>query len=409
MVAEFFRNLARLPPEMPMGTALSLSDAGQFRQATAALLDSHPADAPIAAAGLRLIGLGRRLAEFGSGIGGFLYRLGRVVEGRLGRALTPADLFARVAEGRWVVLYGRLSPGESVLAADRLAAQLTRDLADRPETLDLVCRSEPFIVEQGALKQVDPARFPGLVEAAQAAALARARQLLDGAHGPMRLAWWPVLRVSSRMVPLYAAEMAGGHGGPLTPGEEAEIDGRVLAAAGEALALPIRRGRPLLMARVHYASLAEPEWRLPLRRVLDGLDDAAARRLVLEIHGLPARPPAALLGGLGGLIGRPLRGLVLRCPLGAAAMGAGAMGLAAAPGILGVSVDGAGQARPDRATFEALAASAQALHRQGLKALFRHASSLDMARSAKLAQFDYLDGTSVAPSASRPGRVMFLR
>ncbi len=366
----------------------------------------------------------------------------QVIEGCIERSLSEHDLYVKVNDESYVILFGQLSRTQAELRSETISQEVTAAL----------CASIPGgaqITVRGLAVELDAAMGVNRIASVQdlAQCLERAEQrlsrreskLFDRGLEDARVTWWPTTNIRKRMVSLYHGELVPGpdSGNPfnqflarrrkladelaaLDEHEEVadlarsgtgtltcKIDCHMLEHAASAMkGMQSAHHKALIMVPVHYDTLAMRNHREAYIRVAETLPAFANRRLAPLLLDLPPGTPQVRLRQ----ILTPLQPFSLGS-LVCTSMQTGDLDLLQAAGVMGLVVDAGSCAEDDddlTSRLVSFVARARQAPRGGFRTLLHRCGATALGQRAVRAGFDYLNGRAVYPSVEAPGRVFRL-
>ncbi len=428
------------------GHGLDPRDPGRFAARLEAFRRHHAAlPAPRLVGGLQLLDIEELRLRFGNRWPALREKAYQIVEGSLARRLGPHDLYVALEGDRFHLLVTDIDR----LAAERrgrfIAAEITARLCGMvPGGVACRLRTTGFDLVAGLAGIAGPGALEARIEAFERQVDEAELALFTVSEPAIEALYQPVLNVRKRLVTGYALtpmlDAGAGRRGvqALCPSSlngvfDAALDRWSIARAAQALPA----GRTTVRIELHYATLAAMRHREKLMLACRRLPGGAARRLVIEITGLPASLPQARVRELVSYL-RPFTVAVLvRLEpdlLAASVTVDGTSPKAPLPtdhlqtsGVAGISVvlraarsptedatgppdhvptaAGTEEGPPAAAVLAGLAALGRAA---GLRTSVVIDSGVDAARAAMGAGCHYLAGEALMPLTARPGRAIRL-
>jgi len=369
------------------------------------------ADALIAG-NVQMLGFETLKERFGDQWHGIKDKVHLLTEGVIKKHITADDVYCLLSDDRFVVLFGKATKADANRTAQAIGRDVNARLSGAGAGADAVS-VRPMVFE---MPRDDPAalRSPKAldesVEDAQRRAQAAEVAKVDAAKDRLRMRFWPIANVRKRLVSLYHADLHVPDGTDLgfdlsdisdTGAVEATIDRLVLQKAGTALIeAASQRWRALLIAPVHYDTLATKSYRTQYLEVCRLLPRIAEKRLFLMVRGLSDDVPQGRLHTLFSYLGPFVAGFIGDfSPAFRRAEKLGGVRMVA------IGVDGHAMAAPTAKDVEGLRAFVVGNKGARMRRYFYGASTFEAATAARRARFDYVQGAGVAPAMPVAGKV----
>lgn len=344
----------------------------------------------------------------------------RIVEATIERALTPADMYARVSPDRYLIVFCRLAVAEVRARCARIAEALDRRLADEGAPI----RAEIVVAAIDEALGSETITDPGLLLAAfERTSGPRVGE--DAGDGPpaaaaapdedplkdVRLVYRPMWDIGRNVVSTYVyMPSIPLRDGGLAVGETAisrideasvafDLDLLVVQKLVQDLMELQASGRRLLLAApVHFETMASTGRRAAFLRFCEVVSPALQQLVLFELIGVPAGVPQFRLLEIATLLKRNARAVLLRTPLADAQVrGPAETGI----GIVGVNV---GDYRgTERAAMKAMDRFCERAQKAGLQTYAHGLRTMSLTTAAVAAGFDYVDGDTVTSIVDEPG------
>lgn len=368
------------------------------------------ADALIAG-NVQMLGFEALKEQFGANWDGIKDKVHLLTEGVIKRYITASDVFLLMNEEKFVVLFGKASKPEADATAKAIAREVNAKLNGAGVGMEAVSvRPVVFEVPRDDVVPLQtPVALEASVEESQRAAEKAEEARVEAAKDRMMMRFWPVANVRKRLVSCYHADLhvpedldLGPPAGSLSTGAvEAALDRMVLQHAGRALTDAAgRRMRALLIVPVHFETLAAKGFRNGYLELCKVLPRIAESRMMLMVRELPDDVPQGRLHTIFTYLAPYFAGFIGDFSLSfRRADKLGGIGLVA------IAVDGRAIATPTTQDAIALKEFTSGNKAPKVRRYFYGAQTFDAATAARRAQFDYVQGTGVAPSMPIHGKV----
>jgi len=369
------------------------------------------ADALIAG-NVQMLGFEALKERFGENWEGIKDKVHLLTEGVIKKYISSSDVFLLMNDEKFVVLFGKATRPEADATAKKIAKEVNAKLSGAGAGMDAVS-VRPVVFEvprddPAPLK--NPVQLEKSVEEAQRDAERAEQARVEAAKDQMVMRFWPVANVRKRLVSCYHADLhvpadldlgQGEDGASGTGAVEATLDRMVLEHAGRALTDAAgRKMRALLIVPVHFETLAAKGFRSAYLEVCKLLPRIAEQRMMLMVRELPDDVPQGRLHTIFTYLSPYFAGFVGDFSL--SFRRADKLG---GVGLVAVAVDGSAIATPTVETVKELKAFSAGNKAGKMRRYFYGATSFDAATAARRAQFDYVQGTGVAPSMPMHGKV----
>jgi hypothetical protein len=394
---------------------LDAADEAAFRARMLELSRRHSALAQGLMAGtVQMLGFAQLRERLGPAWEQVRERVHGLAESVIKQHLTSGDLFLKVSDERFIVLFDQASREQGEAKARAVATTLEQRLGGAGEHGSL-------IQVRAVAIQLDPKLPPAALATPQALAQSvqkaehdsevAERQAFARIAATLKIAYWPVANLKKRLISMYDAampELADGQA-PQSPGGTGtflcELDCFALAKAAEVLARAhLPRHKAVLMAPIHYDTLAARGHRTRYVEVCKALPKGSSRRLLLQIVDFPVGTPQGRLHQLLSVVGPFFAGFVFRVP-----PSFRPSDLLTGLRLRGFAVDGGHWDHLTKPELEQLHALVEGARKHGYRTWFLGARSLAVATLAKRLDFDYLNGAAVFPRVPEPGLAFSIR
>jgi GGDEF domain-containing protein len=393
---------------------LDPTDLPVFRER---ILDLHRRNLNVAealnAGSLQVLGLETVKKRFGARWQTARDQVLRMVEQCIVRSITPDDVFVRMGEEQYVVLFCSSTRAEARATARRIAAAID-------ERLSGVIPGENQVSVRGVVVELDRPPLPesiaspeGLaqqVAKAETKAAADERAAFDEMASRLRLSFWPMANLKKRLISSYDAQVGReGEGSaaklPSESGGVGELDCALdcyaLREAGKWLARRPKLGhKATLMVPVRFDTLAVKVHRTAYLEACGTLPDQARGRLLLKIVDFPDTMLQARLQGVLAYVSPFVLGFVARVPLGYRGFDQLA-GLR----VLAIATEGKHLGRPTEKDTEELRKLANQAALRNVRVILLGVPSIEAGTVARRAGVDYVTGAAILPKLPAPGRV----
>ena len=335
----------------------------------------------------------------------------QLVEAVLNQETGPGDVYFRTEDERYVVMFKDLTPALS----DKKARDIGQKVMER-----LGGTHAPgggMITARCRVVAVDPA--PVQSAGSAAAILAAVTEAIDSAEAGQRKAfesrkslfkalYWPMTNIPKGLISFYRTEIT-------SENKEQKADRALVSDFDifglEKLSVDMAKAkgpkqRALSLLTVHYETLADRGTRTRFIEFARDIEARVRHRLAIEIADAPPEVSQARLNQIFGEMSPYFIGFVCRFPM-------DFRGMSRLDGLklLGISVDGAvmGKDRPRKSQFKELKRFAEQVKGRNVRTFMTGVLSVEIARAARRAEFDYVDGPGVLQPLPLPGRVYTVR
>lgn len=361
---------------------------------------------------VQLLGLSEVRAFFGADWAEIRETAYRIAEHCIENHTTADDLYVRVREESYIILFGRLSREEAERTGRAIAADISRALVGgMPGGAKVTVRTITLEVEteKPVAGLDDLLTRIGTAEARQEAMEKRRFESVsaDYAYG-----YLPTVSLTRGLVSIYQFMPIAERGqrpAP-TPSDDGvgrfacDLDRYVLTLVRDALerAPPDRRG--VILVPLHYETLSYRMFCQSYVETCRTLPPSSRRRLMFHLRGVPSGLPAARLlevattvapFGLGHVVQLGLKERSLDRFLGRP--------------FLAVSVDAGGWGAPTQDRILSMREFARAARKMRVRTLLARAQTVLVAAAAVKAGFDYVNGEAVVRIVDDPGRVYVVK
>lgn len=348
---------------------------------------------------------GRRWGELGEKILG-------IIEGAIYRELGADDLYAAVTETRFLVLRSGVKRAEAERRGQLLVADITQRLCGAvPGSTAAEIRTLPLDPGAGLSGCTDLPDLLGRIATVSRAIDAAEKGLFADNVARLRACWQPTLHLRRKLVSAYHLRPClASPDGKLRPAKalcesslnglfDAEVDAWVLDSVRGVLMRHGGAERPaLLLAPVHYGTLARRQLRGRWLEKLRLLPPSARRWLILEVVGIPPALVQSRVRALMSFLAHASIAIYARLPADVAY----AEHLQNA-GVRGISID-RGEIADDDDVAEIVAMHAANARRHGMRCLLVGARSARDCQTALMAGIDQLNGDGFMRPVREPVR-----
>src|SRR5258708_30146361 len=213
------------------------------------------------------------------------------------KQLGPGDLYLKASDERFIVLFDRAWRQRGEAKARAMGQLLDERLGGAGEHGALI-QVRAVAVELDPKTAADtlssPQALASSVSQAERDTDKREREAFAKIMPSLKIAYWPVANLKKRLISMYDAavpELADGAAAESPGGTGAfycELDCFALAKAAEVLARAhLPRHKAVLMAPIHYDTLAARNHRTRYVEACKTLPQGSSRRLLLQIVDLP--------------------------------------------------------------------------------------------------------------------------
>ncbi|MBI1775477.1 MAG: hypothetical protein HYR63_09030 [Proteobacteria bacterium] len=395
--------------------SLDGADEAVFRSRVLELSRQHKALAQALIAGnVQMLGFARVRERLGPVWHEVRERVHGLAEEVIRKHLGPGDLFLKASDERFIVLFDRASRAQGEAKARAIASVLDQRLGAAGQESHLI-QVRAVAVEldpkTSAEALASPQALAGTVSQAERDSEKRERAAFVEIMPKLKIAYWPVANLKKRLISMYDAalpELADGAAAESPGGTGAffcELDCYALAKAAEVLARGDQpRHKAVLMAPIHYDTLAARNHRQRYVEACKVLPKGSSRRLLMQIVDLPEGTPQGRLHQLLSVVGPFFAGFVFRVQ-----PSFRPSDLLTGLRLRGFAVDGSHWEHLSKPEAEALHALVEGARKHGYRTWFLGARSLEVATLAKRLRFDYLNGAAVFPRVPEPGLAFSIR
>jgi GGDEF domain-containing protein len=394
---------------------LDTADEATFKARVLELSRRHSALAQALMAGtVQMLGFAQLRDRLGPAWDQVRDRVHGLAESVIKQHLAPGDLFLKISDERFIVLFDRATRADGEAKARAIATSLEERLGAAREHGSLIqVRAVAIALDPKLPPQAlaSPQALAQSVQKAEHDSETREREAFARIVATLKVAYWPVANLRKRLISMYDAalpELSNGQP-PESPGGtgafHCELDCFALAKAAEVLARAhLPRHKAVLMAPIHYDTLAARAHRTRYVEACKALPKGSSRRLLLQIVDFPVGTPQGRLHQLLSVVGPFFAGFVFRVPLGFRPSD-----LLTGLRLRGFAVDGGHWEHFTKAELEQLHQLVEGAHKHGYRTWFLGARSLAVATLAKRLDFDYLNGAAVFPRVPEPGLAFSIR
>lgn len=395
------------------GEQLDLTFSAEFqRRMKEFLAENKTASDALSAGDVQMLGIGEVKNFLGDSWAQVQQDIHRLIEAEIAAATSEGDVFFRSDDERYMILFRSLSAEES----DRKAKEIGKAVVSKlsvsraPGNGLVTARCRVVMVDRDA---------PGLSEGPQAvvdtlgAAIekgeAEKRQRFEDDKAKLKPLYWPMTNVEKGLISFYRTEIVS------ESNKETEVSGAVVAdfdmfglerLSNDLTGRKGPRNRALALLSIHYETVVERGLRGQFLDQAMSIDPAIRKRLAIEISDPPEDVSQARLNQVFTEMSPYFIGFVCRFPV-------TFRGMSRLEGLrlLGLSVDGSGlgKERPRKAQFKDLRRFVEQAEERRIRTFFLRAMSVEIARAARRAEFDYVDGPGVLQPLPIPGRVFIVR
>lgn len=395
------------------GKQLDITFPDAFQRELVAFLDQkNETGDPLAAGDLQMLGFGEVKSFLGDAWDQVREDIYKLVEEELAAETGEGDLYFRSDDERYVLLFRDLTPEQS----DRKAKAIGKRVIDKlsvsqaPGNGLVTARCRVVEVDRDV---VDPGLQPAELASAIGEAVDRGdeakRLKFEDEKAKLKPLYWPMTNVAKGLISFYRTEIVSESQG------STEVSGSVVYEFDrfglERLShdLSARKGpknKALALLSIHFETIAERSTREQFLDEAMRVDKSVRNRLALELADAPENVSQARLNQVFTELSPYFIGFVCRFPIGFRSLSR-LEGLK----LLGLSLNGSGlgKERPRKPQFKELKRFVDQAKERRIRTFFLGALSVEIARAARRAEFDYVDGPGVLQPLPIPGRVFIVR
>lgn len=361
---------------------------------------------------VQLLGLSEVRAFFGADWSAIRDTAYRIAEHCIENHTTADDLYVRVREENYIILFGRLSREEAERTGREIAADISRALVGgMPGGAKVTVRTITLEVEtEKPVSGLDD--LLARIGAAEARQESLERRRFESVSTDYPYGFLPTVSLTRGMVSIYQFMPLAERGQRAAPAPAddglgrfaCDLDRYVLTLARDTLERSPAGRRGVLLVPLHYETLSYRMFCNSYVETCRTLPPSSRRRLMFHLRGVPAGLPAARLLEVATTVAPFALGHVVQVGLRERSLDR----FIGRP-FLAVSIDAGGWGAPTHDRIVAMREFARAARKVRVRTLLARAQTVLVAAAAVKSGFDYVNGEAVVRLVDDPGRVYVVK